>query len=201
MSKASTQLIFVIDPMCSWCWGFHPIMAKLHSEYGHRYTFSIVVGGLRTSGQMEWNEQSKAYLKQNWDAVHKATGQAFNPKLLNLTHFDYNTSPACKAIVTVRELWGESAAFEYLGAIQSAFYTEGIDISSIDILTSYVNQDKETFTSFYSSERAELLMQHDFSKARSMGANAFPSTVKIDKEGLMTCHSGFKSLEEIRKIF
>ena len=200
MSKVTTQLIFVIDPMCSWCWGFHPVIEELRKNYSEQYTFSLVLGGLRTSGQMEWNTQSKAYLKQNWDAVQQATGQAFNPKLLNLTHFDYNTYPACKAIVTVRELWGESVAFEYLSAIQSAFYTQGIDITSVDVLSSYVSKDKEAFISFYQSERAELLMQHDFSKARSMGANAFPSTVKIDKEGHMLCLSGYRSLAEILKV-
>ena len=40
-------------------------------------------------------------------------------------------------------------------------------------------------------------MQHDFSKARSMGANAFPSVVKIDEDGHMFCQQGYKSLEEI----
>ena len=200
MPTPTTQLIFVIDPMCSWCWGFHPVIEKLRKDYSKHYTFSLVVGGLRTSGQMQWDEQSKTYLKQNWDAVQQTTGQTFNPTLLNLTHFDYNTYPACKAIVTVRELWGESAAFEYFTAIQSAFYTQSVDITSIDVLSSYIHQDKEVFISFYQSDRAELLMQHDFSKARSMGANAFPSTVKIDKEGHMVCLSGYRDLESILKI-
>jgi hypothetical protein len=40
-------------------------------------------------------------------------------------------------------------------------------------------------------------MQHDFSKARSMGANAFPSIVKIDEDEHMCCQKGYKSLEEI----
>ena len=200
MPIPSTQLIFVIDPMCSWCWGFHPVIEKLRKDYSQQYTFSLVVGGLRTSGQMQWNEQSKTYLKQNWDAIQQTTGQTFNPTLLNLAHFDYNTYPACKAIVTVRELWGESVAFEYLTAIQSAFYTQSVDITSVDVLCSYIPQDKEAFISFYQNDRAELLMQHDFSKARSMGANAFPSTVKIDKDGHMVCLSGYRDLESILKI-
>ncbi len=200
MPTPTTQLIFVIDPMCSWCWGFHPVIEKLRKDYSQQYTFSLVVGGLRTSGQMQWNEQSKAYLKQNWDAIQQTTGQTFNPTLLNLAHFDYNTYPACKAIVTVRELWGESVAFEYLTAIQSAFYTQSVDITSVDVLCSYIPQDKEAFISFYQNDRSELLMQHDFSKARSMGANAFPSTVKIDKDGHMVCLSGYRDLESILKI-
>ncbi|HFU77803.1 MAG TPA: hypothetical protein ENK68_04800, partial [Epsilonproteobacteria bacterium] len=123
-----------------------------------------------------------------------------NPKLLNFTHFDYDTYPACKAVITIRELYGTDAAFEYFGAIQKAFYTEGADITTLETLTHYVTQDKENFQDFYQNDRAELLMQHDFSKARSMGANAFPSTVKIDEDGHMVCVSGYQKLEEILKI-
>jgi len=192
-----SQLIFVIDPMCSWCWGFHPVIEKLRVNYSEHYTFGLVVGGLRTSGQMPWNDESKAYLKQNWNAVQQATSQPFNLRLLNLAHFDYNTYPSCKAIVTVRELWGIDAAFTYLCDIQSAFYAQGVDITSLEILTSYIRQDKQAFTHFYQSDRAEILMQNDFTKARSMGVNAFPSIVKVNEDGQMVYISGYRSLEEI----
>ena len=195
-----TQLIFVLDPMCSWCWGFHPVIETLRKDYHDRYTFSLVMGGLRTTGQMEWNTQSKAYLLQNWNAVSQRTGQPFSSLLLNKPHFDYDTYPACKAVVTVRELWGEEALFIYLSTIQEAFYKDAKDITSLEILTSYITQDKEIFLDFYQSKRAELLMQHDFSKARSMGANAFPSTIKIDEDGHMVCINGYKRLEDILKI-
>jgi len=194
------ELIFVVDPMCSWCWGFHPVIEAVRKNHANSYTFSLVMGGLRTTGQMEWNSKSKAYLKQNWDAVTQTTGQPFNPILLNKTKFDYNTYPSCKAVITVRELFGMDAAFNYLTDIQKAFYTEAKDISALDVLTDYVTQDKETFKNFYLSDRAELLMQHDFSKARSMGANAFPSTVKIDTDGHMVCINGYKRIEEILAI-
>jgi putative protein-disulfide isomerase len=194
------ELIFIIDPMCSWCWGFHPIIDVLRKEHSDKYKFSLVVGGLRTTGQMDWDAQSKAYLKTNWDNVTHATGQPFSLTLLNKTTFDYNTYPACKAVITVRELWGEDAAFEYLETIQKAFYTQGQDITSLDILSSYVIEDEKKFFDFYTSERAEILMQHDFSKARSMGAHAFPSVVKIDEDGHMVCLSGYRRLEDILAI-
>jgi len=194
------ELIFVLDPMCSWCWGFHPIIDTLRKEHAHQYTFSLVVGGLRTTGQMTWDKQSKDYLKLNWNAVAKRTGQPFSHSLLNKTTFDYNTYPACKAIVTIRELWGDEIAFNHLADIQKAFYAESKDITSLDVLMGYVKHDKETFLNFFTSERAEILMQHDFSKARSMGANAFPSIVKIDTDGHMVCINGYRSLEEILAV-
>jgi len=156
------------------------------------------VGGLRGSGDMTWDAQSKSYLKQNWDAVQNVTSQPFNPTLLNKRTFDYNTYPSCKAVLTVRELWGEEKALNYLGEIQEAFYKEGKDITDEKVLSVYItDKERQTFLDFYHCERAELLMQHDFSKARSMGANAFPSVVKIDPDGHILCVSGYKPLENL----
>jgi len=195
------QIIFVIDPMCSWCWGFHPIIEELRKKYSNRYCFSVVVGGLRTKGDMIWNKKSKHYLAQNWNAVHSRTQQSFNFSLLNRDFFEYDTYPACKAIVTVRELWGEEASFEYLSKIQEAFYAHSIDITHLERLSYYIDEKKkDNFLEFYRSPRAEVLMQHDFSKARSMGANAFPSIVKIDSEGHMICQKGYQTIDTILKL-
>jgi len=196
MSENRYQLIFVIDPMCSWCWGFHPIIQTIYKDYSKQCHSSLVVSGLRTKGQMPWNKTNQNYLIQNWKAVQQQTGQTFNFSLFDKTSFDYDTYPACKAIVCVRELWGEKVAFEYLEKIQTAFYVKNEDTTSLEVLLNYI-EEKETFLVFYESERAERLMHHDFAKARSMGANAFPSTVKIDTQGHMCCMQGYKTLEEI----
>ena len=182
--------------MCSWCWGFHPVIKELKKEYSHLFSFSLVAGGLRTKGQMPWTEESREYLLQNWNAVAQQTKQPFNFSLLNKEYFDYDTYPACKALVSVRELWGEEASFEYLEKIQTRFYKEGEDITSIEVLKADV-ADKEMFLAFYNSKRAEILMRHDFSKARSMGANSFPSVVKIDKDGHMVCQHGYQTMNKI----
>ena len=134
--------------MCSWCWGFHPIIDTLRKNHHDQYKFSLVVGGLRSSGQMLWNDESKAFLKTHWDSVAQRTGQPFSPKLLNRTNFDYNTYPACKAIVTVRELWGEALAFDYLSKIQYAFYAEGKDITSLEVLTPISQKIKKSLKIF-----------------------------------------------------
>jgi protein-disulfide isomerase-like protein with CxxC motif len=71
-----------------------------------------------------------------------------------------------------------TASFEYLTKIQGAFYREGADITQIEVLTEFLETDQHSaFLDFYRSKRAKLLMQHDFSKARSMGANAFPPSL------------------------
>lgn len=189
--------------MCSWCWGFDPVIKELRRTLDDEYNFSLVLGGLRTKGQMHWNERSKEYLRGHWEQVSQRTGQVFSGGLLEKETFDYDTSPACKAVITVRELFGMQSAFEYLHTIQEAFYTRAEEITNIDVLNALLNMvesDKKSFKTFFESDRAQLLMEHDFSKARSMGANAFPSVVIIDEERHMVCQKGYRSLHEMQKL-
>ena len=197
----SKELIFVVDPMCSWCWGFAPVLDGL--RVSTEYKCSVVLGGLRSQGQMTWDSSSKEYLKGHWEQVAKSTGQAFNDDLFEKENFDYDTYPSCKAVITVRELFGDSKAFEYLHVLQEAFYVQNKDITQVDVLDDLVKTldiDREAFKTFYESQRAQVLMEHDFSKARSMGANAFPSVVVIDADGHMHCQKGYRDLEEMNKL-
>lgn len=197
------RIIFVLDPMCSWCWGFAPVVEKLRATYSEEYHFSLVMGGLRTRGEMPWNQASKSYLQKHWKQVAQRTQQPFSNKLLNKTDFEYDTYPACKAVVTVRELYGEHKSFIYLHKLQENFYRDSEDITDTAVLShcaASIGIDEEAFLKFYESERAELLMKHDFSKARSMGATAFPSIVMIDRDGHMVCLKGYRSFEEMKKI-
>jgi len=196
------EVIFVVDPMCSWCWGFAPIMERLRETQSERYNFLLVVGGLRTKGDMAWDETAKEYLKGHWAQVEKRTGQAFSNVLFEKEFFVYDTYPTCKAVVTVRELWGDEKSFDYLHCVQKAFYVEGRDITKLDVLSELleeISEDVKHFRDFYQTARAEILMQHDFAKARSMGANAFPSVVIINEDGHMVCQKGYRSLFEMKK--
>lgn len=197
------ELIFVLDPMCSWCWGFAPVIEKLIKTYSDDYQFSLVLGGLRTKDEMAWNDTSKAYLKGHWEQVSQQTGQPFSGELFEKEQFEYDTYPACKAVVTVRQLFGMQKAFEYLHTIQEAFYARAQDITNEDVLNDLLQDmglDNGGFQTFFKSERAQLLMEHDFAKARSMGANAFPSVVLIDQEGHMVSQKGYRSLSEMQKL-
>ncbi len=197
------ELIFVLDPMCSWCWGFAPVIEALRARLKEKYTFSLVLGGLRTKGEMPWDERSKEYLKEHWKQVSQRTGQPFSERLFEKASFDYDTYPACKAVITVRELFGMQSAFDYLHRIQEAFYSRTEDITNIDVLLHLLKRsesDQSAFRTFFESDRAQLLMEHDFAKARSMGANAFPSVVVIDEEGHMVCQKGYRSLPEMLKL-
>ena len=199
---SSKKIIFVLDPMCSWCWGFAPVVKAFRNSATERDRVSLVMGGLRTSGDMVWDQKAKNYLRQQWDQVAHRTGQPFSDSLFDRKTFVYDTYPACKAVVSVRELFGIDSAFAYFHTIQAAFYLQGQDTSNFTVLQELLDSlqlNRHKFEGFFHSERAEVLMRHDFAKSRSMGANAFPSVVTIDEAGHMVCQKGYRNIENLKK--
>ena len=66
-TDGSRQIVFVGDPMCSWCWGFAPVIDTIADEYGDRAPVRVVVGGLRVGTQHPMRDKDKAYVRHHWE--------------------------------------------------------------------------------------------------------------------------------------
>jgi len=195
------EIIAVMDPMCSWCWGFEKELEKLRSFIGDDVKMSIILGGLRGKKSKVWDDSFKAFLSKHWNEVHAKTLQKFNFTLLNKAEFDYNTEPSCRAVVTVREM-DNSKVFTVFNALQKAFYEESKDITCKDVISAIIENngiDKEKFLALFISAKMIEKTEADTYKARSMGANAFPSLVFIDEEGHLSVLKGYRTFQEIQK--
>ena len=40
------HLIYFTDPMCSWCYGFSPVIDEIRRAYGDALPIRVVMGGL-----------------------------------------------------------------------------------------------------------------------------------------------------------
>ncbi len=64
----SARLIYVMDPMCSWCWGFAPVAAALIAQAREAGVVTRVVpGGLRTGGSA-LDSSTRKYILEHWQA-------------------------------------------------------------------------------------------------------------------------------------
>ena len=191
-----SEVIFVGDPMCSWCYGFGPELTKLRDEL-QGVAFSMIMGGLR-DGEIFDEVKLKNHLGY-WQAVHEATGLPFDDTALSQKVFNYTTEPACRAVVTVRTL---DATKEYNAytALQKAFYAEGRDITQEDVIAEVIDAidiDKTLFLERFRSETATKAAAADKQKARTYGVSSFPTLIIIDKQGHMSQIHGFKKYEEL----
>jgi putative protein-disulfide isomerase len=191
-----SEVIFVGDPMCSWCYGFGPELTKLREEL-KGVPFSMIMGGLR-DGEIFDEAKLKNHLGY-WQAVHEATGLPFDATALSQEGFNYTTEPACRAVVTVRSL-DKSKEYAMYSALQKAFYAEGSDVTQEDVLVEVaesVGVDKILFVEQFQSEGMYKAAQADKQQARTFGVSSFPTLIIIDKQGHMSQIRGYKKYEEL----
>lgn len=164
--------------MCSWCYGFAPVLRKLHEAFPE-YPLVCIAGGLRPGERAEKLDAALGrFLRKEWKQISEVTGQPFTYSILDRADFLYDTEPADRAVVTARRLVPENT-LEFFELLQSAFYRDGLDITSPEVLADLFAKlgDRATFVSVFSSNEAIRETQGDFEFAQTTGMTAFPSLV------------------------
>lgn len=197
-----TEIIYVGDPMCSWCWGISPALKSLRDEFiGKEISFRIVMGGLRPGGGDPWNDQMKDFLKHHWKEVNERSGQPFGYGLMELEDFNYDTEPSCRAVVAARPFvkHKELAFFE---AIQRKFYVASQDPGKPSFYTSICDEFGvnygEFLTQFESDEVKQETME-EFQLNRSWGVKGYPTMILLHNNQLNLIAHGYATLESMKE--
>lgn len=193
------RLIYVMDPMCSWCWGFAPVVAALAQQAAAGgVPLHVVVGGLRQE-RAALDPVSKVRILAHWQAVNARTGQLFNFGAALPDGLVYNTEPACRALVAARSL-DEQSVWPLLQLIQEAFYAEGRDVTRPQLLVELAEQagiPRIEFAELFDSEQMHAATAADFSWVQDLGIAGFP-TLLAERDGqLALLTNGYQPLEEL----
>ena len=173
------EIVYVADPMCSWCWGFAPVIRAIAERYAGRLPVRIVPGGLRVGDHTAFDADFKSRLREHWRQVEAETGQGFDHGFFERTAFNYNTEPACRAVVVAQHL-DETRALAYLEALQSAFYASNRDITDPDVLTAIAvdcGLDGPCFSERWREPALREATFEGFKRARRLGARGFPTVL------------------------
>ncbi|MDE3001467.1 MAG: DsbA family protein [Gemmatimonadota bacterium] len=175
------KLYYVADPMCSWCWGFRPVLQAIVSALPESVPVVYVMGGLAKDSDDPMPEETRAYVQRNWREVTETTGAEFNWDFWRKCKPRRSTYPACRAVLAARAQ-REDAAPEMFDAIQRAYYREARNPSDIETLAATAGSlspplDVETFERDIRSPEIEAELQAEFNLRRSMGVREFPSVI------------------------
>lgn len=173
------HLIYFADPMCSWCYGFSPVIEEIRKAFGRALPVRVVMGGLRPGTEEPMTDAAKREVVGHWRHVHEATGLPFDEHALDREGFRYDTDPGARAVVVARRE-GEEMAARYLARAQRAFYAEGRDLTSGEVLADLAEElglDREAFLAQWSSEAARQETWRDYAISQRAGVTAFPTLV------------------------
>ena len=194
------KLIYIGDPMCSWCYGISEELTKTADHYKETLETELIVGGLRPGGGEKWDAKFKDFLKHHWEDVGMRSGQPFKFDLLEWESFDYDTEPSCRAVVAVLDI-DKSKALSFFKYVQKGFYLENRDPKQTEFykpICESLDIDYNDFkTKFESDVYRQKTIQH-FERSAQMGVRSFPTIALEHENKLHLISSGYSTFESMK---
>lgn len=199
------NLIYVADPMCSWCYGFAaPLDALLADpQAAAPLQLALVMGGLRPFTTEPMAPGRADELAGHWHHVAEASGQPFAAAphaAMSAPGFRYDTEPASRATVVVRSLWPQQV-WRYFKAVQRAFYADARDVTDAAVLTAIAVEcglPRAEFEAAFDSPAMREATLADFRQSQEWGIRGFPALVAEHGDHLHLVGSGFMAIAALR---
>lgn len=180
-------LIYVHDPMCSWCWGFEPTRQIIFAAVNGRMQIRRMVGGLAPDSDVPMPTEMRSMLQQTWQQIQQTIpGTRFNFEFWQKCSPRRSTYPANRAVLAAREQGDEFDA-QMTARIQQAYYLEAknpSDNSTLIKLATDIGLDSERFANDLVADSIQQQLNDEIRTAREMGINSFPSLAVKNTGGL-----------------
>ena len=62
LNRLNSKIIFVTDPMCSWCWGMADSIKETHEKYKDKIELDLMLGGTNAASTDFVGEYGKKFL-------------------------------------------------------------------------------------------------------------------------------------------
>jgi putative protein-disulfide isomerase len=195
------HFLYVADPLCSWCYGFAPVIEQLATHFAGRLPVRLVMGGLRAGNTKPMRDEDKTYIRNAWQKVAQASGQDFDMAFFDRQGFIYDTEPACRAVVTVRDWDGAKplSPLTFKARISEAFYRHNRDVTDTDVIVKIAEEagiDGATFRTRFESADTKSATFRDFLTSQELGVTGFPMLAAGNTErGYALVTNGFRPID------
>ena len=194
------RLVYFADPMCSWCYGFSPVISALADQFERRLPIHVIMGGLRAGNTEPMRPKDRDYIRETWTQVGSTTGQPFDMSFLDRESFTYDTEPACRAVVTARRTLPRMA-LPFLARVQHAFYAENRDMTSTAEIVEVAEEagfHRAEFSASFSAPETQNETFRDFLIAQELGIRGFPTLIAgSEDKGYALVTNGYRPLEDL----
>jgi len=182
-----TQLYYLHDPMCSWCWGFKPTWDIVTKQLRGKIKINFLLGGLARDSDEDMPLQTRDYVQSNWRRIEeKIPGTKFNYDFWSKCKPRRSTYPACRAVISAR-IQNPDCESSMISAIQKCYYLDAQNPSDEDVLVRLALElglDAEKFRFDLSSEIVNKTLLAEISLAKSLEMRRMPSLSLQTARGL-----------------
>ena len=176
-------LIYVHDPMCSWCYGFRPTWKALKAQLPDNLPVVSLLGGLAADSDVPMPEDMVEYLKRTWDRIQSTCGVTFNH-----TYWEQTPPPprttyiSCRAVIAAERIAGRGEAFGE--RIQDAYYTEARNVWDFDTLCDLAEAfgfRRDSFAEALASDDVRAVHEEQRQLAERLQVDGYPSVLLVHR--------------------
>lgn len=186
-------LIYAYDPLCGWCFGFHPVMEKLAERFKDKLDIRVIPGGLAIGENAQSIREGYSYIIGALKQVEDTTGVEFGQNFKLLAEegsYIYDSMPSCKAQTVINNTAPE-LSLNFAGKLQHAIFVDGKNLNQPDTFVDLLKNsgvDTDKFIEQFESEDTHKQTMQQFEWCRTMGASGFPTLLLEinDEVGLMS---------------
>ncbi|HKJ00596.1 MAG TPA: DsbA family protein [bacterium] len=188
------------DPMCSWCWGFKPVLEQVDQEYPELRRVTVM-GGLRGESDQPMSDDLAKLVQSAWARIEQATGQTFNHDLWRSHRPLATTLPACRAVLAAR-LLNPAREWPFMVGMFKAYFTRALDPTQRETYLDVAAQqglDLPEYEAKLDSPDVEHALQQDLLLTRRFGITGFPSVVLSLEKDHYLVSPGYQPIEGMRR--
>jgi len=166
--------------MCSWCWGFAPVLADLLSKLPGNINVKRLLGGLAVDTDEPMPQGMKDMLQATWRRIEeKIPGTHFNFDFWTNCQPRRATFASCRAVIAARKQ-GDSYDEGMTKAIQHAYYQQARNPSEDETLVDLADEiglEQAIFKQDFYAPETQQQLDIEMELSRSLYAESFPSLV------------------------
>jgi len=169
-------LVYVMDPMCSWCWAFKPVLAEIRAAFPQLGYYTLA-GGLAPDSHEPMSVAQKEQISGIWRKIESTVGTTFNHDFWQNCEPRRSTYPACRALILARQEKKEDAM---IAAIQQAYYLQAKNPSDTDTLVTCaqeIGMDAVAFEEALLSEKTNKALEEELAFNHQLGVRSFPTLI------------------------
>jgi putative protein-disulfide isomerase len=196
-AQTKDTILYVYDPMCGWCYGFDPVMEQVEKEWGDRFHFQVISGGMITGDrQGVIAPQMAEYIINTVPRLEKMTGVKFGESFLsalrNGTYYASSERPS-RAMAVFKQLHPQKA-IAFAHAMQKELFLNGKSLqedATYRELCKDFGLDADAFLKALEAPAAVSAAQDDFALSGRLGVSGFPAVIGVREGKAVVLANGY----------
>ena len=180
--KSKLKIIYIYDALCSWCFGFSPVMRAVHENYSDEFEFEILSGGMILGDQVERVDRPSGPSIESFKSIEDITGIKFGTAFIHNYEFGemvFNSEMPAIALSVFKSI-APITAMEFAQQIQNSIYYDGKNPDDIDLyryLAANNSIDPDLFEVKMSMTEFKEAAYYEFALAKQLQVSNYPAVL------------------------